>query len=152
MTGARLGVDVGTVRIGVAVAPAGVSMAVPVETVPGGAGAVDRILTLIGDLAVDRVYVGDPLTLSGHAGPAAEQARAFAVLLANRAGTVDVRMVDERLTTAQSGRQLRAAGRNTRTSRNVVDQAAAVAILQNAVDLERSTGRAAGDQVERDER
>lgn len=146
-----MGIDVGSVRIGVAVAPAGVELAVPVETVPRGAGDLDRILTLIADLGSARVYVGDPVTLAGVAGPAAEAARSFAAALANRAGSVDVRMVDERLTTAQSGRQLRAAGRNTRASRNVIDQAAAVAILQNAVDLERATGRPAGDHVEREQ-
>lgn len=147
-----MAIDVGAVRIGVAVAPAGADLAVPVETVSQGRGAVPRVLTLVAEYGVDRVYVGDPVTLAGEVGLAALAARRFAAELANQSTGVDVRMVDERLTTAQSARQLQAAGRDTRKSRTVIDQAAAVAILQNAVDLERATGRLAGARVEQDDR
>jgi len=156
--GARIAVDVGTVRIGVAASAAGTSLAVPVETVAAGPDAVAKVV----DIAVERgavvVYVGDPIQLDGAVGPAAVAARAFAAqvigVMSGRSDGVtvsDVRMVDERLTSAQSHRHMQAAGRNTRKSRRVLDQAAAVAILQNALERERSTGRLAGVSAEQDD-
>lgn len=153
--GARLAVDVGTVRIGVAVAAPGTSVAVPVETVAAGPGAVPRIHELIGQYAAEVVYVGDPIRLNGQVGPAAIAARDFARSIAGYSGyggpsvtvSLKVQMVDERLTTAQSGRQLQAAGRKTRKSRSVIDQAAAVAILQAALERERVSGQLAGRDI-----
>ncbi len=157
MTGSRLAVDVGTVRIGVAVAAAGSSLAMPLETVAAGADAVPRIAGLVRREDAGIVYIGDPLRLDGTVGPAAEAARAFAREVARAlagdeaSGTVEIRMVDERLTSAQSAKGMRAAGRNTRKSRSVLDQAAAVTILQNALDRERATGRPAGTNAEQDD-
>ncbi len=155
-----MAIDVGTVRIGVAVAAPGSTLAVPCETVAEGPEAMSSITAMILDQRPSIVYVGDPLRLDGSVGPAAESARSFArgLTAALRAGNpsvtveVDVRMVDERLTSAQSHKQMRAAGRNTRRSRSVLDQAAAVAILQNALDRERATGQPAGVPAEQDER
>lgn len=149
-SGARLGVDVGTVRIGVALSSAGTELAVPLETVTRGVGDCERLATLIRDHDVVRVYVGDPLTLAGEIGMAASAVRVFAGRLVNAVPDVDVRLIDERLTTALSGRQMRAAGRDSRHSRKYLDQAAAVSILQNAVEIERATGRPAGVPVEQD--
>lgn len=147
MSGAVLAVDVGSVRIGVAVAEAGTALAMPVETVARGEGDIDRISAIARERGAGRVFVGDPLRLSGEVGPAAREARAFAAALADALPTAEVRMIDERLTTAVSNRSLAAAGRNTRKARKVVDQAAAVAILQNALDRESVTGVAAGAVV-----
>lgn len=155
-----MAVDVGTVRIGVATAAAGSTMAVPRETVPAGPDAVARLVTIVAESAPAIVYVGDPLRLDGSVGPAAVAAREFARQLTaeltpgNPSVTVgvEVRMVDERLTSAQSHKQMRAAGRDTRRSRSVLDQAAAVAILQNALDRERATGQPAGVPAEQDQR
>lgn len=159
-SGGRMAVDVGTVRIGVATAAAGSTIAVPTETVVAGPDAVARIVTLIGESAPGIIYVGDPLRLDGTVGPAALAARDFArqltagLTVGNSSATVvvEVRMVDERLTSAQSHKQMRAAGRDTRRSRSVLDQAAAVAILQNALDRERATGQPAGVPAEQDQR
>jgi putative Holliday junction resolvase len=150
MTAARLGVDVGTKRIGVAIVPAGVSLAMPVETVAAGPDAIRRLCDIVAERGVSQVFVGDPIRLAGDVGPAAEAARDFAQRLAAELPTVEVRMVDERLTTAQSHKSLAASGRNTRKGRNVVDQAAAVAILQNAVDKQMATGEIAGTIVPRE--
>ena len=139
-----LGVDVGTVRIGVAACDAGVSLAVPVETVSRGDGDLTRIVEIARARKAQIIFVGDPITLSGEVGFAAVSVREFAAKLANRVPDVQVRMVDERLSTAQSARSLAAAGRDTRKARSVVDQAAAVAILQNALDAETETGHLAG--------
>jgi putative Holliday junction resolvase len=148
--GVRLGVDVGSVRIGVAVSdPAGVA-AVPVETVardPRGTADLDRIATLADERDAIEVVVGLPRSLSGAEGAAAEAARGFARRLAARIVPVPVRLVDERLSTVSAGRDLRAAGVSGRKGRRVVDQAAAAVILQTALDTERGQGRPPGELV-----
>jgi putative Holliday junction resolvase len=149
---AMLGVDVGTVRIGIAACGAGVSLAMPVETVSRGDGDLARIATIAQEREVGVIFVGDPITLAGEVGPAAVAARQFATELAAAIPTAEVRMLDERLSTAQSARSLAAAGRDTRQARNVVDQAAAAAILQNAVDAESETGRLAGYPLSKSEK
>lgn len=141
---AWLGIDVGAVRIGVAACPAGVDLAVPLETVPRGAGDLQRIRDLATEHGVQQIYVGDPLQLNGQIGQAAREARRFARNVADSMPNLVVMMIDERLTTAQSSKQLRSAGRNTRKARSVLDQAAAVAILQNAMDMLNATGKPAG--------
>lgn len=145
--GVRIGVDVGSVRIGVARSdPAGL-LAFPVETVARGEGDLARIAALVVEHGAVEVIVGRPLALDGTAGPAARAVDDFALALHDAVAPVPVRMVDERLTTVVATRQLRAAGRTGRTSRQVVDQAAAVQIVQYAVDSERATGRAPGTLV-----
>ena len=84
--------------------------------------------------------------MSGAEGPAAKAARGFAQQLAATVG-VDVRLVDERLSTVSATRSLQASGRDSRSGRAVIDQAAAVVLLQFALDVERSSGRPAGQLV-----
>ena len=152
--GVRLGVDVGTVRVGVAVSdPSGV-LASPYATLtrtwPAGDGAEDDISTIV-SLARDRealeVVVGLPRSLSGGEGPAAEAARKYAAELARRVTPVGVRLVDERLTSVDAHRVLRHSGVDGRRQRAVVDQAAAVLILQAGLDEERGSGRPPGEPV-----
>jgi putative holliday junction resolvase len=141
--GRRLGVDVGSVRVGVAVSdPEGV-LAVPLDTVRRGPGDLDRLADLAAEHEVLEVVVGLPVSLSGHEGKAAAGARAFADQLASRVG-VPVRLVDERLSTVDAHRALREAGVDGKRRRGVVDRSAAVIILQSALDAERSTGRPPG--------
>lgn len=146
--GVRIGVDVGSVRIGVARTDPSAILAVPVETVARGEGDVARIAALVAEHEAVEVIVGLPLSMSGRPGAAAVAARAFAEELAPAVAPVEVRLVDERLTTVSAARDLRAAGRSARRSRSVVDQAAAVIIVQYAVDNERATGRAPGVPVQ----
>ena len=150
---ARLGIDVGTVRIGVAVCPGNTQLAMPVETVSRGDGDLARIAAIALERGAEIIFVGDPITLAGKVEQAAKAAREFASELADHVPELEVRMVDERLTTAESARSLASAGRDTRNARKVIDQAAAVSILQNAVDTEAITGERAGTKVqqERDE-
>lgn len=150
--GVRLGVDPGDVRVGVAASdPAGV-LATPVETVRRGRGDLDRLADLVLERAVVEVVVGLPVGLSGRSGPAADKARALAQgladLLGARAPGVSVRLVDERLSTVSATRGLRERGVRGRRERSVVDQAAAVVILQNALDTERKQGRPPGELVQ----
>ena len=93
------------------------------------------------------IVVGLPLSMSGTEGPAAERAREFAAEVALLA-RVPVRLVDERLTTVEATRGLRASGVNSRKGRRVVDQASAVVILHHALETEKRTGRPAGELVE----
>ncbi|MFW8745650.1 Holliday junction resolvase RuvX, partial [Mesorhizobium japonicum] len=97
------------------------------------------------------IVVGLPLSLSGGDTPSTADARAFAGELAART-TVPVRLVDERLSTVSAQRELHRSGRSARTSRAVIDQVAAVIILQNALDSERAAGRPPGAPVDPDER
>ncbi len=146
--GVRIGVDVGSVRIGVARTDATATLAVPVETVTRGEGDVARIAALVAEHEAIEVIVGLPLGMSGRPGAAAAAARDFAEELVPAVAPIGVRLVDERLTTVAATRDLRAAGRSARRSRAVVDQAAAVIIVQYAVDSERATGRAPGIPVQ----
>jgi putative holliday junction resolvase len=143
--GRRVGIDVGAVRIGVAASDPDGLLATPVETVPADEHALDRIAELVAEHEPIEVVVGLPVSLSGGEGPAAANARAYAVRLADRVHPVPVRMVDERLTTASAERALRASGRKGRNRRAVVDQAAAVEILQSALDAERTRGAPTGE-------
>jgi putative Holliday junction resolvase len=147
--GARLGIDVGTVRIGVAGCDPAAVLAVPLETVLRRGGAdLSRLAALAREHAAVEVVVGLPLSLSGARGPAAVSALAYARELAAAIAPVRVRIVDERWSTVSAHGQLRAAGIGSRARRNVVDEAAAVIILQGALDTERSTGRPPGEIVD----
>jgi putative Holliday junction resolvase len=144
----RIGVDVGTVRIGVAASdPAGL-IASPVETVRSGRGDVARIARLVTEREAIEVVVGLPRSLSGQEGPAARSVRQFAGRLAKLIPPVPVRLVDERLSTVTAERGLRDAGVGGRRGRSVVDQAAAVVILQSALDAERTAGSPPGQIVQ----
>ncbi|GAB35154.1 Holliday junction resolvase RuvX [Gordonia otitidis] len=137
--GRRLGVDVGSVRIGVAVSDPDSILATPVETVPGRDidGAVRRLCALVEEYEAVGVIVGLPKTLRNTDGPAVEKARDFGTRLADKLEGIPVLYSDERLTTVAAQQALHASGRNTKTSRGVIDQAAAVAILQGWLDSRR---------------
>ena len=148
--GVRVGVDVGNARVGVAASDASGVLAHPVRTLPRDVEAdtdVDAIVALTQDLQAIEVVVGLPRLLSGQEGEAARIARDYAGRLAARLGTVKVRMVDERLTTVDAHRRLRDSGVPGRGQRAVVDQAAAVLILQSALDTEALSGRPPGETV-----
>lgn len=151
MVGVRLGIDPGDARIGVASSDPSAFLATPVETVPRGDGDLDRLVVLAAELQAVLVYVGLPRSLSGGEGPAAGRVREFAAQLAVRMDPVPVRLYDERLSTVSAEAILRGQGRKGRKRRAVVDQAAAVVILQAALDAERGTGRLPGEVVPTDQ-
>jgi putative Holliday junction resolvase len=148
--GVRLGLDPGDARIGVASCDPHGILATPVETVPRGTGDLDRIAALVAELEASLVYVGLPRSLSGGEGPSAGKVREFAQGLAARLAPVQVRLVDERLSTVTAEAVLRSRGKKGKKRRAVVDQAAAVVILQAAIDTERTTGSPAGEPVDLD--
>lgn len=144
--GVRLGVDVGRVRVGVARSDPDGLLAVPVETVPRPDTPVRRILDLAEEHDVVEILVGLPMSLSGGDTASTADARAFAAELA-AASAVPIRLVDERLSTVSAQSALREAGRSQRKSRNIVDQVAAVVLLQQALNVERQSGSPAGSAV-----
>lgn len=145
--GVRLGVDVGDVRIGVARCDPSGLVATPVETVSRGVGDVARIRAIAEEERAVEVVVGLPRSLSGGEGPAAAKVREFATLLARGVAPLPVRLCDERLSTVTAESVLRERGRKGQKRRAVVDQVAAVVILQNALDTERASGRPPGETV-----
>jgi putative holliday junction resolvase len=146
--GVRLALDIGDVRIGVASSDPDGILATPVETVRRGPGDLDRIAALAAELEAVEIVVGLPRSLSGGEGPAAVKIRETAGLVRAKvqegnSGTA-VRLVDERFTTVTAERMLRERGKKGSKRRAVVDQAAAVVILQHALDVERETGNPPG--------
>lgn len=147
-TGVRLAVDAGDVRIGVAACDPSGLIAVPVETVRRGQGDLARLAALAEDYAAIEIVVGLPRSLSGREGPAATKARDLAGRIARAVAPLPVRLFDERMTTVTAEQVLRDRGKKGPSRRAVVDQAAAVVILQHALDSERATGSAPGEIVE----
>jgi putative holliday junction resolvase len=146
--GTRIGVDVGSVRIGVARSDPSGMLATPVETVRRGKGDLDRIAAIAAEYEAVEVVVGLPTSLSGRQGQAATLAREFAARLAVRLAPTPVRLFDERLTTVAAQHGLRASGVRAKKQRGVIDQAAAVVLLQDALDAERATDRPPGRPVD----
>jgi putative holliday junction resolvase len=147
-TGTRIGIDPGDARIGVARSDPSGFLATPVETVRRGRGDLARLSRIVAEAEALEVVVGLPRSLSGSEGPAAAKVREFAARLARRIAPVPVRLCDERLTTVSAESMLRDRGRTGAARRAVVDQAAAVLILQHALDTERASGSAPGEIVE----
>lgn len=141
----RLGVDVGRARVGVARSDPDGLLAMPVQTLPRDDATVPALSRLATEYEAIEIVVGLPRSLRGGDTASTEDAREFAALLA--ACGVPVRLFDERLSTVSAQRSLREVGRNSRSQRAMIDQAAAMNILQDALDAERSTGRAPGEPI-----
>lgn len=149
ISGVRIALDVGSVRIGVAKCDAEGLLATPVTTISAGPEAVKQVLELVHELEVMCVYVGKPISLAGKdtasTASALEFARNIAVFLTD--SKTQVRLVDERLSTISAQRGLHEAGRNVKQSRDAIDQAAAVVILEHALASERNSGTLVGEEV-----
>lgn len=145
--GRRVGIDVGSVRIGVACSDPDAVLATPVETVRRDRSGkhLRRLAALVTELGAVEVVVGLPRTLADRTGTSALDAIDLADQLARRIAPTPVRLADERLTTVAAQRSLRAAGVRARAQRAVIDQAAAVAILQSWLDQRRAATRETGD-------
>lgn len=146
--GARVAVDVGGVRVGIAKCDADGILSVPVTTARREVDDFSTVIELVQDIDALEVIVGLPLNMDGTKGKAAKEATRWAKRLARRIAPVPVRLVDERLTTVSAHKSLHAAGRKEISHRSVIDQASAVIILDIALDFERNTGRLPGQPVE----
>lgn len=144
--GVRLGIDVGQARVGVSRCTPDATMAIPVATLER-ATAISGIAALATEWSPVEVVVGLPINLQGKDTASTADARAFAQELVE-CGVGPVRMVDERLSTVSAAAQLRASGKGSKKQRPVIDQAAAVILLQHSLDSERLQGVAPGFVVE----
>lgn len=147
--GRRLGIDVGTVRIGVAVCDPDGILATPLETVRRDKTDkhLGRLVKLAGEQEAVEIVVGLPRTLKDKSSASARDAIEVADALAVRVAPIPVRMADERLTTVTAQRSLREAGVRAKGQRQMIDQVAAVGILQNWLDMRRSVLAAAEREV-----
>ncbi|MEV8251320.1 Holliday junction resolvase RuvX [Microbacterium sp. NPDC076768] len=148
--GVRLGIDVGRARVGVARCDPDGMLAVPVETVQRNEESVNRLVQLAAEHEPLEFVVGLPVNMQGADTLSTTDAREFAAALGERTG-IPVRMVDERLSTVTAHAALRSSGRSQKKSRSIVDQVAAVVLLQQAIDMEKSTGNPAGATISPDE-
>lgn len=145
--GTRLGIDVGKARIGVARCDPDGMLATPLETVARASGdPVARILALAQEYDAIELVAGLPLNMKGEETASTADARAFAAQL-DAASALPVRLVDERLSTVSAHSAMRDVGRSQRSSRSIIDQVAAVVLLQQAIDIEKRTGAPAGIPV-----
>jgi putative Holliday junction resolvase len=132
--GRRLGIDVGEVRVGVAISDPDGRLATPLATVSPDVAEVARI---VDDYEIVEVVVGLPVTLAGVEGAAAAVTRAYAGRLAQVVVPVPVTLADERMSTVLASRRLAEQGVRGRRRRQVVDQLAAAEILQGWLDTQR---------------
>jgi len=153
LRGVRLAMDVGTVRIGVAKCDPDGMLAVPLETIAAGDRAITRAMEIIKDQQAIVVYVGNPISLKGEATASTQAAIEFAQALfaeiskSVEKSNVSVRMIDERLSTVSAQRGLHEAGKTHKSSREVIDQAAAIVILEHALESEKRQGEFVGREV-----
>lgn len=152
--GVKLGVDVGTVRVGVAVCDRDGILATPLRTLARNAKKntdVRILAALAQELDAVEVFVGLPRTMKGEEHASAKMATDYARLLADalqdRGSEVPVRLVDERLSTVTAHRNLHDAGMSSKNHRKVVDQVAAAGILQHAIDMQKARGTEIGSRV-----
>ncbi|MGB3687638.1 MAG: Holliday junction resolvase RuvX [Ornithinimicrobium sp.] len=148
--GVRLGVDVGDVRVGLAACDPDALIATPVTTLRRDHATLSDLDQIVQEarsrLAIE-VVVGLPRGLSGVDGMASDHARRYAKSLCQCLAGVPVRLWDERLSTVDAHRRQRMSGLPTHRHRESIDQAAAVLILQSALDAERATGSPGGEVV-----
>ena len=152
--GIKLGVDVGTVRVGVAICDRDAILATPLKTLdrnPKKNSDVRALAVLAVNRGAVQIFVGLPRTMKGEEHASARMATEYAQLLAdelNRAGAdVPVHLVDERLSTVTAHRHLHEAGMSSKNHRKVVDQVAAAGILQHAIDMQKARGTDVGSRV-----
>ena len=137
LRGRRMAFDYGDVRIGVAVCDPDAILASPVVTLKNNENQLwVEIDELVKEYEPIHLYVGAPKHLSGQSGVSLQKAEEFTKNLFERTG-IECSMIDERLSTVGAARQLKESGMNSRDSKAAIDQAAAVAILEHAIDLEK---------------
>ena len=138
--GVRLALDWGKARIGVAACDPDGVLAYPVETVNAKDQPLRRILALVAEYEAIEVVFGWPRNLSGKEGPAVDGLTTVLADLEAAISPVPVVLVDERMSTAEASRKLAAAGKDSRARRGIIDQMAAVGILEHALESRRRGG------------
>ena len=135
--GRRIAFDYGDVRIGVAVSDADSILSSPLITLKAADKTLlKQISQILSEVEPVAIYVGRPALLSGIDGAASDKALEFVALLATIT-QIPIEMIDERMSTVSAARKLREVGRNSKESKNAIDMAAAVAILDFALEVEK---------------
>ena len=149
ITGVRIALDIGSVRIGVAKCDAEGLLAIPLTTISAGPEAVNQVLDLLMEHQAICVYIGKPISLAGKDTASTQSAIKFAgeIAASLQEFNIQVRLIDERLSTVSAQRGMHEAGRNVKQSRDAIDQAAAVVILEHALASERNSGTLVGEEV-----
>jgi putative Holliday junction resolvase len=149
-SGRRLAVDVGKVRIGVAVCDFHAILASGLVTIQRTDDISLAITTLrehIQEINPIEIYVGLPISMDGSHSASTEDALSFARVL--EAETfAPVRLIDERLTTVVAASALRSSGRDSKSGRKIIDQIAATVILEQALEIEKHSGAIPGQPIE----
>lgn len=149
-SGRRLAIDVGKVRIGIAISDFHGILASGLCNVARAEGLTqtcDAIIDAVKNEDLIEIYVGLPLSMSGGYTASTKDAISVAKTLAERV-SVPVRMLDERLSTVAATSALRASGRDSKSGRKVIDQIAATVILEQALQIEKQTGQTVGIGLE----
>lgn len=135
--GRRIAFDYGDVRIGVAVCDSDAILSSPLTTLKASDKNLGKQITeIIADIDPVAIYVGRPALLSGIDGVASQKAENFVETL-RTITSVPIERIDERMSTISAARHLREAGRNAKDSKDSIDMASAVAILDFAIEIER---------------
>jgi len=135
--GRRIAFDYGDVRIGVAVSDPDSILSSPLTTLKATEkNLLKQITEILSEIEPVTIYVGRPSLLSGHDGSATEKASEFVEQLRTLT-QVPVEMIDERMSTISAARSLRDAGRTAKDSKDSIDMASAVAILEFAIEIEK---------------
>ena len=149
--GRRLAVDVGQARVGLAVTDIHAILASPLATVArleSTTDSVDAVLLVLAEVGeVLEIYVGVPINLQGKSTLSTDDALTFAEALQEASG-LEVRLIDERLTTSMANNQLKQIGKSQKDARSTIDQMAAVAILEFALSVEKNAGLAPGLSIQ----
>lgn len=145
--GVRFCVDVGQSRIGLARTDPDATMALPLATISATENSIQDVVELIDQYEAFLIYVGLPLSLTGDHTKSTDLAIQFAKSLSVNT-SAQVRLVDERLSTVSAATSLRASGHTAQSSKGIIDQAAAVVILEHALDVEAKQGTFAGQALE----
>jgi putative Holliday junction resolvase len=149
--GRRLAVDVGQARVGLAVTDIHAILASPLTTVArleSTSDSVDSVIRALAEVGeILEIYVGVPINLQGKSTLSTDDALTFAEALQEASG-LEVRLIDERLTTSMANNQLKQIGKSQKDARATIDQMAAVAILEFALSVENNTGLAPGLSIQ----
>jgi putative Holliday junction resolvase len=135
--GRRLGIDYGDVRVGISVSDLEAILVSPLITLKNDDDLLTNIDAIVTENQPIYIALGSPIHLSGASGSKSLAVQEFATRLKNLVPT-DIFLIDERLTTTSAQNQLREVGKSSRESKGIIDQIAAVNILNQALLLERS--------------
>jgi putative Holliday junction resolvase len=146
--GVRIAIDFGTARVGIAKSDPSGMLASPyrVEPYSDDETVAAAISAIASEYEALEIVIGLPVNLSGAVAEAGIRVKDFAHAVVAKTD-IPVRLVDERLTTAAARKQLQAAGYSTRTDKHLIDAAAAVILLEDALEAERRQGIAPGELV-----